>query len=237
MTEAQKSIDRLTVHDTALSAVEKIRTNQSNDLVTIHLGGGALQFAEVAFEGLSTQHILAKKVTREPQGRGPHFDAYRDLLSDQYPYLAQFNLSGTASIETAHLAAELAAAYWREFPKHSEEAFVARRHLGYTALLTAGDEKTVDTLKPGTGFILPQNHDLPIVHNIVPVNPEHPGQFIKLLIPNDSAKAREFMQDDGYMSLDSLMTQALDSATVQPVKVVTRRLPGKTVFRSERRAD
>lgn len=236
MTEANY-IDRITTPDAALKAVEKISKNKSNNLVIVRLGGGALQFAETAFSGVSTQKILAKKVTREAQGRGPHFDAYKDLLSDQFPYLAQYNLSGTASIETAHLQPELAAAYWRQFPEHSEEAYNARRHLGYTALLTAGDQKTTGTLEPGTGFILPQNHNAPIIHNVVPVDPKQPGEFIKLLVPSDSAEAREFMQDDGYMSLDSIMTQALEGATVQPMKVVTRRVPGRTVYRNERRAD
>lgn len=236
MTEANH-IDRMTTQDTALSAVEKISKGKSNNLVIIKLGGGALQFAETAFSGVSTQKIFAKKVTREAQGRGPHFDAYKDLLSDQFPYLAQYNLSGTASIETTPLQPELATAYWRQFPEHSEEAYNARRHLGYTALLTAGDQKTIGTLEPGTGFILPQNHDAPIIHNVVPVDPKQPGEFIKLLIPSDSATAREFMQDDGYMSLDDLMTQALGSAVVQPVKVITRRIPGRTVYRGERRAD
>lgn len=232
MAEAQNPINRLTTKEATLNAVEKINKGKINDLVLVRLGGGALQFAEAAFDGVSSQTILAKKVTREPQGRGPHFDAYKGLLSEQHPYLTQFNLSGTASIETTHLQPELAAAYWRQFPEHSEDAFTARRHLGFTALLTAGDEKASGTLESGTGFILPQNHSIPIIHNVVPISPEQPGQFIKLLVPNDTAEAREFMEDDGYMSLDSMMTQALDKAVVEPVKIV--RVPGPTRTRTVR---
>ncbi len=232
MAETQNPIDTNTTKEETLGAVEKISKGRANDLVLVRLGGGALQFAEAAFDGVSTQTILAKKVVREPQGRGPHFDAYKDLLNEKYPYLAQFNLSGTASIETTHLQPELAAAYWRQFPEHSNEAFDARRHLGFTALLAVGDEKAVGTLDPGTGFILPQNHDVPIIHNVIPSNPEQPGQFIKLLVPNDTAEARHFMEDDGYMSLDTMMTQALDKSTVEPVKIV--RVPGPTRTRTVR---
>jgi hypothetical protein len=237
MAETHNPISRLTTHEEASSTVEKISKGEANDLVLIRLGGGALQFTETAFDGVSSQAILAKKVIREPQGRGPHFDAYKGLLSEQHPYVAQFNLSGVASIETTHLQAELADAYWHQFPEHSDEAFTARRHLGFTALLTAGEKKTTGTIEPGTGFILPQNHNIPIIHNVVPTDPEQPGQFIKLLVPNDTIEARGFLQDDGYMSLDSLVTQSVDSATIQPVKEVVRHMRGRTVYRRPMRAD
>lgn len=204
--------------------VTGISNGNYNDLALIELEGGIMQYANIAFKGLSATTILAKKVTREATGRGPHFDAYDgSLLHPDYPYIGLYNLSGTASVTTAHLQKELADAYWRDFPEATDEAHAARRHFGFVAIAAAGENRAEGTLKPRTAFVLPQNHaQSPIVHNVVPTDPENPGQFIKLIAAPLLEGARELLADDGYQSLDEVATQALGGAIVEPGKEIVR---------------
>jgi hypothetical protein len=218
-----QQLEVVTSAERVTEVVTQISSGELNDLTLIELDGGIMQYADLAFRGLSSQAVLAKKVTREATGRGPHFDAYGDLINPDYPYIGLYNLVGTADVTTAHLQKELAEAYRRDFPNPTEEAHAARRHFGFVAIAAAGDYKAVGVLKPRTAFVLPQTHaNLPVVHDVVPTDPENPGEFIKLLATPPSKAAQDFLKEDGYQSLDEVATQALGGTIVEPGKETVR---------------
>jgi hypothetical protein len=205
--------------DTELSeAVRSIQAGEKHELVLAELGGGLLRFVGVAFpEADVCTQVLAQKYVREPEGRGPHFDVYNGLLDDKYPYVALYNLSGTAQVAATELSAELAAVYFKEFINHTDEAAVARRHLGALALSSPNSIVFEAEIGPGHGFVLPQYEQGPhIVHDIVPTDPTKPGEFIKFVVSNGSKEATEKLFKNGYKPLDAFVTETLGGVIAVP---------------------
>jgi hypothetical protein len=174
------------------------------------LGAGVLNFVSAAFPNLDAQSIYAKHFFREPGGRGAHFDVYGKLLDKAFPWIGVYNIAGYASLIACRLPDSLAASYFREHPESSDEAYEARRHVAPDALAVPGTKPIKGILDRHTGLIVPQLVEGPHwVHDIVPLRADDPGQFIKLLVPNNAADAMTRMSMNGYAPLDAVLTASL----------------------------
>lgn len=181
---------------------------------------GLLGFAEDAFPTASIDEIYAKHYEREPEGRGAHFDVYRDLLDPEYPWLAVYNLAGRVSLRALKLPDELAESYFKRFPFPSSAAFKARRDYSSIALNSTEDEDIYTaTLDAGDDMVIAQYADGPhIIHEIVPENPSDPGEFIKLVVPRDG-ESQVLIEEDDMVPLDKLATSALTNQAQRAPKL------------------
>lgn len=140
---------------------------------------------------------------REPQGSGPHFDAYTGLLSPYYPWVAVCG-KGAVKMTGAELPAPLGKQYDQDHPDPgTEAAYVARRNYGAIALNSETNRPSRTHSLDGTwGFVLTQIPDRPyFVHNIEPVNPRQPGALLKLALPADD-RAAKVLTEAGYAPFD-----------------------------------
>ncbi|MDB5184708.1 MAG: hypothetical protein JWN38_516 [Candidatus Saccharibacteria bacterium] len=171
------------------------------------LEGGALRFAEAAFRGMNTSSLYVQQQYREPGGRGPHFDVYDGLLDPDWPYAAVYNLAGRAAISATTLDSAMHRNYRATYPERTQDAEAARRVIGAMAFAAPGARIFNGILQPGTGFILPQRRDiLPIVHQIVPLEPEAPGAILKFVAPFRDGECKQTLRDAGYTTLDEFAT-------------------------------
>jgi hypothetical protein len=188
----------------------ELRRGRSVDPVLCELGAGVLNFVSAAFPNLGARSIYAKHFFREPGGRGAHFDVYGKLLDKAFPWIGVYNISGYASLIACRLPDSLAGSYFREHPEPSDEAYEARRHVAADALAVPGIKPIKGILDRHSGLILPQLADGPYwVHDILPLRPDDPGQFVKLLIPKNSPDAGMRMSMNGYAPLDAVLTASL----------------------------
>lgn len=192
--------------------IEELR---ADEMVKIcHLGGGALQFAEVIFPSAPISGLQAERYEREPEGRGAHFDVYDPTLDEQYPYLGVFNLSGEAEVTVAALPKDLAEVYAQRFPEPNEAAYQARRDFSSIALNATDTEVFTGTLKPGSGLVIAQKSAGPhIIHNVVPKHASDPGEFIKLVKINGKPSTLEVVSKTKLQSLDLVVSEVLGFKT------------------------
>jgi hypothetical protein len=100
--------------------------------------------------------LYGQVFTREPKGRGAHFDVYDALLNPDYPWVALFNLAGEAVVSVFRLPDQLARRYALNYPVASEKAYVARRGMAKEALGDSSVHPDKGMLLPGCGLIIPQ---------------------------------------------------------------------------------
>jgi hypothetical protein len=209
-------IDRIQEYEKFSSQVDGLRAvDPANPSITAdqavalsELGSGLLNFASAAFPGAEVHQIYAKHYQREPQGRGAHFDVYGNTVHSDYPWLAVYNLSGKAAVSVAILPEDLAKSYNKRFPEPTEEAFGARRNYSSIALASEEVETYTGTLDKDTGMVILQRPGGPhVIHDVVPENPDNPGQFVKLARPADLQTAQDKIEQDGMVSLDELVTK------------------------------
>jgi len=195
------------------AAVGEVQTGARNELILGKWQGGLLEFAGVAFPGVDPNDIYAKHHKRESTGRDPHFDVYKEFVDAQKPWAGHFNLSGNAALETVLLPDDIAAVYESRYPVQNAESAEARRHLSRFALEAPDANVGTGSLEALTRFVLPVRPKGPhIVHNIVPKNPDKPGEFVKLIAPPRSSEERDDLRSIDYMPLDTFLTQALSAA-------------------------
>lgn len=207
-----KTIEFIEDQESAQKAVNALRENERNDLIACRFGEGILKFVVNIFPDADLDMILAKKVEREPEGHGAHFDIYGERLDPDFPYVGVFNLSGEVNIEATELPKDMQESYFKHFRETDETAATARRSFGALALSAAGDNLTYGKLKPGNGFILPQHPEGPfVVHNVMPVDKQNPGALMKFIIPNIHVPKvkdeREVLSRAGYNALDTVVTE------------------------------
>lgn len=200
-------------------------------LVFTNFGEGVLEFADVAFPGLDRSRIYAEKRVREPGGQGPHFDVYEDGIDQAYPWVAVYNLAGRASVRATLLPEVYAKDYTENFPERDAAAYDARRHYSELAFSRPGAKVSTGTLEPNMGMIVLQKPTIaPVVHEIIPRDPDNPGEFVKLICPADNEAGREIIEKTGSVPLDTFVTNALRAAQRSsdlPAMVERARRPGR----------
>jgi hypothetical protein len=186
------------------------RMNTGEALRLCKLGGGVLQFASTIFREIDLPLVYGQLCEREPEGRGAHFDLYQDLVHDKYPYIGVFNLSGEATITAARLPDDLAKAYSGRYPEPNDAAVQARRDFSSIALNDPTTSVYEGRLEAGSGMVIAQRKDQAhIIHDIVPVDTDNPGKFIKFAYLNDSTKTIQTTSVAGMKPLDKVLTDSL----------------------------
>lgn len=192
--------------------VLKIRDGAPDEPLLISTGGDFIEFTEAAFPGVPTSQLAARFTRRSPNGSGAHFDVYEQFLSPDFPWLGVFNLSGHAALKAATLPAELNRDYRERFPEPTDAAHRARRHYSQIAL-DGGEDIYTYQLIDRTGIVIPQlKGNLPVVHEVSPVEASRPGAFIKVAVLDDvveeAYKATEMLSFDSVVSclIDDVLT-------------------------------
>ena len=185
--------------------LEAIRQGAETEVLLTELGGDMLKLAGVAFRDVEGDEIYAQRFEREPEGRGAHFDIYNERLSEEYPWIALYNLEGTNTITTAKLPEDLANDYFDVYPEPTDEAKVARRTFSKLALKRPEVATSTGQLGPNMGLILPQHINGPhIIHNVVPNNVENPGSFVKMVVPANQEEA-SLLEESDYLPLEDFL--------------------------------
>jgi hypothetical protein len=191
-----------------------LRLGSKPAVLSCELGGGILDFVSGAFPNRGERCVLAQHFSREPEGRGAHFDVYGELLDEEFPWVAVFNVVGDAEVSAFPLPKNLARRYEQAHCRPTDEAFEERRVLAAEALADTTVTLSKGALYRHGGLIIPQFRAGPHwVHQVIPLNPLESGQFIKLLIPATDERAHKLLADNGYAPLDGLLTAALDLAS------------------------
>jgi hypothetical protein len=171
------------------------------------LHAGLLAFLASAFSCVPRSTLYGQVFTREPQGRGPHFDVYDKILHRDFPWVALFNLAGDAVVSSYPLPDWLATRYALAHPEASDRAYAERRRISEEALADPEVRVTKGYLLAGTGLIIPQQPAGPEwVHNVVPVQQDHPGRFVKFVAAGRDVGA---LENRGYDLVDDLFRRAL----------------------------
>jgi hypothetical protein len=203
--EPLKSIEQLR------QRLAELRRGQAVEILLCELGSHILRFGSAAFPNLGSRTLLAQHFVRERSGRGAHFDVYGELLDEEFPWVALFNISGDAYVSTFQLPEALTRRYFHEHPAPSDEAFDARRRIAAEALGDPAVKPDGGVLYRHAGLIIPQLRAGPhCAHDVVPLTPDNPGQFVKLLVAAPTSRAQKQLTDAGYGSLDAVVTAALD---------------------------
>ena len=194
-----------------------LRRGHCNELLLCALNGGLLSFVAAAFPGLAVSAVHARHCFREPQGQGPHFDVYGPILDKAFPWVAVFNIVGDASVRALRLHDALAIEYFHEHPEASVAASQARRHTSAEAFAIPGAQLSQGVLWRHSGLIIPQLPAGPHwVHDIAPLHPDKPGQFLKLLVPPRSLGAERELSMQGYKPLDDVVSSSFEKNTAPP---------------------
>ncbi len=198
-----------TTVDDVRDRLRSITDGSSHRELLCRLGGGLLEFASAIFppdEEHVPQNVHAQTNTREPRGKGPHFDIYGTLIDPKYPWIGVFNIAGPATIRTTELPPNLTTYYASFYTGFTPEARDARRRLGTIAMRRPQiGTLSVGLLDPGMGLVLPQPIDGPhIVHEIMPLDPANPGRFAKLAVPSGEKAATDQLEKAGYVPLAPL---------------------------------
>jgi len=194
--------------------LSNLRVGSNPKVLLCELGGGILKFVSAAFPNRGERCVLAQHFSREPEGRGAHFDVYGELLEEEFPWVAVFNVVGDAEVSAFPLPENLARRYGQAHPMPSDDAFEARRILAAEALADPVVTVSKGALYRHSGLIIPQLKVGPHwVHQVVPLNPQSPGQFIKLLVPANDEGAHKLLAENGYAPLDGVLTAALHLAS------------------------
>jgi hypothetical protein len=207
-------MEPLTSREQLSERLSDLRLGSNPTVLLCELGGGILDFVSAAFPNRGERCVLAQHFSREPEGRGAHFDVYGELLDEEFPWVAVFNVVGDAQVSAFSLPKSLARRYYQAHPRPTDEAFEARRILAAEALADTAVTLSKGALYRHGGLIIPQFKAGPHwVHQVVPLNPLKPGQFIKLLVPATDEGAHKLLADNGYVPLDGLLTAALQLAS------------------------
>jgi hypothetical protein len=175
-----------------------------------NMGAGILKFAEIAFPGAEHEEIYAKEQSREPVGKGAHFDVYDQAIQLGYKWLGIYNFSGKVIVTAALLPNDLKQSYNANFPIMDDAAHLARRQYSTIALLKPGADIAVGNMEEHNGLVIAQRADAPfVVHDVVPVDKSKPGHFVKLVIPRSDSISRQALSDDGFERLDTYVTRKL----------------------------
>jgi len=168
------------------------------------INGGLLAFCTSAFPVGEAATIYAQRFIRSPRARGLNFEAFGDLLSSNAPWTGIFNLRARCSVCLFALPDFLARQYFMWHIDPLDRWHEVRRKLSHAALDASIESPAVGILEPGGGFVLPQNRDgFHWVHEIVPLDPANPGEFIRLAVPNHRHSE---LASNGYAPLhDCLM--------------------------------
>jgi hypothetical protein len=203
-------------------AVGEIVSGKRNELILGKWSGGILEFAGIVFPGVDPNDIFATHIIREPQGREPHFDAYKSYIDEEKFWLGHYNLSGNAEVVTTELARDLQEAYERRYPTQTDESGDARRLFSRIALTEPGARVGHGVMEAGTKMVLPVRPEGPhVVHDIVPTDESKPGEFVKLVVPTRSKDERKELVRSGYRSLDNFITDSIGYAvpdSAEPAK-------------------
>jgi hypothetical protein len=204
------TMEPLTSREQLSDRLADLRAGSTAKVLLCELGGGVLDFVSAAFPSRGERCVLAQRFHREPLGRGAHFDVYGQLLDEEFPWVAIFNIAGDAEVSTFSLPEGLARRYAEEHPVPSDAAYEARRIVAAEALADPAVRVDKGVLYKHSGLILPQLKAGPHwVHEVVPLNSGNPGQFIKLLVPANNEGARKQLGENGYAPLDGVLTAAL----------------------------
>lgn len=207
------NMESLTSREHLSARLADLRMGRNPQVLLCTLGGGILDFVAGVFPNRGERPILAQHFLREPEGRGAHFDVYGELLAEEFPWVAVFNVAGDVEVSALPLPLSLARRYGQEHPEPTDEAFEARRMLAAQALADPGVTLSIGALYGQGGLIIPQSKAGPHwIHRIAPFDPKSLGQFVKVLVPANDAGAHRALADDGYVSLDGLLTAALRSS-------------------------
>ena len=128
------NMEVLTTHQQLADHLRNLRRGRSTEVLLCEFGGGILDFIAAAFPNLGAHVVFAQHFSRDPRGRGAHFDVYGELLDEAFPWVAVFNIAGDAALSTFVLPQDLARRYLLEHPVPSDAAFEARRQVAAEAL-------------------------------------------------------------------------------------------------------
>jgi hypothetical protein len=207
------TMEPLTSREQLSDRLADLRAASTAKALLCELGGGVLDFVSAAFPSRGERCVLAQRFYREPLGRGAHFDVYGQLLDEEFPWVAVFNVVGDAQVSAFPLPENLARRYAQAHPRPTDEAFETRRILAAEALADPVVTLSQGALYRHSGLIIPQLKVGPHwVHQVVPLNPLKSGQFIKLLVPASHEGAHKLLAENGYAPLDELLTTALHQA-------------------------
>lgn len=198
-----------------IPALENLKDFRKDDtpVVLTQSTEGFSRFVSVVFEGLSNDGIAAQVYDREPEGRGAHFDVYEGVRSDDYPWIAIFNLAGNAALVASVLPNEFSKLYEADYlDPRGDDAYQARRNYSQLALNRPGTNTYEARLGAMSGLIIPQT-GIHVIHDVVPASSVLPGRYIKLVAPNGSDEAAEVLEGVGYKSLDDVLVEALAGKT------------------------
>ena len=189
-------------------ALTRIRRGEKQAPVIWERAAGVLEFLSLAFPRHEETTLCGQVFTREPEGRGAHFDVYDSLLDPAYPWVAVFNLAGDSVVSVFPLPDQLARRYAREHPEATDDAYLKRRRLADEALADPSIRPEKGLLLAGYGLIIPQQQSGPKwVHDVVPISKERPGRFVKFAAARDG-RIHE-LYERGYAGIESLLKQAL----------------------------
>jgi hypothetical protein len=214
--EAIAAADAFTLPSAATEAeflrvLERIRQGDHEQGPVIwDLNAGLLAFLASAFPRAPQSILYGQVFTREPKGRGAHFDIYDKLLHKDFPWVGLFNLAGDAVVSTCPLPDWLATRYALAYPEASDRAYAERRRISEEVLADPGVRLLKGYLLAGNGLIIPQQaagHEW--VHNVVPVHEENPGRFVKFAAVGRDISA---LLNRGYQQVDDLLRRALFQA-------------------------
>lgn len=152
-------------------------------------------FVETLFGDAAKQgRVYVCREVRTGPDRGPHFDLYHPIVDPAFPFVAMFNVLGTATVVSTELDPELSAYYFKHYPLPgpSENGYAVRRLMGGIALRQPGMRIERQTLEVGQGLIFPQRGGaLPVVYDLqAPQDAATAnGLFLKLLVPRRETEA------------------------------------------------
>lgn len=185
-------------------------------IMCANLGGGLLRFARAAFPENDFDEIFAQKYERA-EGFGAHFDVYGEHLS--VPHLAIYGLSGSAYFKATRIPKTLTDQYYTDHATATAEAHAARRSYADIAFARPDAHIVSGDFNPGDGLLIPQVAGEDVAHEVTPISAD--GEFIKLLVPKQDEESLSVIDDAGYIPLDLLITEGLESleATASPPSV------------------
>lgn len=175
-------------------------------------------YVNAVFGDVDPDELYIKEVNRPFEGIGPHFDIHNNLVSKEYPFVVTYNIRGMATLRATALSDALDEYYKSRYPVATNNAKIARRHVGALALLDPSSTVYEGRIASRTGLIIPQvAGETPLIHDIVPsvrMRPRpvarqlmHPGtstsagKFNKYIVPRQTKKALKVIQSEGYKTL------------------------------------
>lgn len=211
------------------SAIEKLKKGSAEPIL-LQGDRNLLAFAETIFSDESRAEISVKKETRNPNGKGAHFDVYNTLrlLDNEFPFVAIYNVTGNAVLRATVISQKLQEYYDATYPKPNDVAHAARRDIARLAFRQPDATIFNGNINPGTGLIIPQLiGGYHLAHEITPKDPANPGTFIKIVKPDSTEEAYKTLDDTGYTSLERFVENqiALNTQHAEPTPLSQSEIP------------